>query len=81
MLMSSLKRISALSQRECSIERQKRILKEDYEAQKEIKQIFLSPSISRVESTSYKSLSCSSELSTFESEFSKPFPSEISLEN
>ena len=81
MLFGSLEKLTALSLRECSIERQRRICQEDYEAQNEIKELFLSPGVSLPkESTSIGSLSCSSELSSFESEFSKAFPSEISLE-
>lgn len=86
--MSSLKRITALSQRECSIERGKRMVQEDFEAQNEIKELFLTPKLDKEnnnikenDSASLRSFSCSSELSNFESEFSKPFPSEISLEN
>ena len=82
MLFGSLERITALSQRECSIERQRTILQEDYEAQNEIKELFLSPGVSLPKgSTSFRSLSCSSEYSSFESDFSRPFPLEISLEN
>lgn len=68
--------------RECSIERQRRILQEDYEAENEMHQLLLSPGFQmHTHSASFESLSSSSELSSFESEFSRIFSDEISHEN
>lgn len=78
----SLEKLTSLSQRECSIERQKRIFQEDLEAQNEIKELFLSPS-TKIDSraSTFYSLSCSSEISSFEVEVSKPLLKEIYMEN
>lgn len=79
---SGLERISSLSQRECSIERQKRIFQEDLEAHKEINELFLSSSTERnPDSHTFYSLSCSSEVSSLDVEIPKPFFREIYLEN
>lgn len=78
----NLEKITSLSQRECSIERQKRIFQEDMEAQNEINELFHSSSAERdLNPPTFYSLSCSSEVSSLEVEVSKPFLREISLEN
>ena len=66
--------------RECSVERQKRILQEDFEAEIEMNQL-LSPEFSNQnKDSSIDSISSSSD-SSFESEFSNTFNEEISQEN
>ena len=82
--ISSMKQIPFFKNRECSIERQKRIMREDYEAQNEMHQLFLSSEEKdqdQNQNHSFDSLSCSSELSSFENEFFGVFQSEVSLEN
>jgi hypothetical protein len=82
--ISSMKQLPFFKNRECSIERQKRIMREDYEAQNEMHQLLLSSGEKdqdQNQNHSYDSLSCSSELSSFENEFFGEFSSEVSLEN
>lgn len=79
---TSEKQVPLAKYRECSIERQRRILQEDYEAENEMHQLLLSPGFKvQNHSSSNGSMSSSSELSSFESEFSRIFSDEISHEN
>lgn len=55
--------------RECSIEREKRILQEDFEAENEIHELLLSPEPHQNQSPTSDSLSSSSEMSSLEGEF------------
>lgn len=82
--ISSMKQLPFFKNRECSIERQKRIIREDYEAQNEMHQLLLSSGEKdqdQNQNHSFDSLSCSSELSSFEGEFFEVFQSEVLLEN
>lgn len=81
LLSTSQKQIPFFRYRECSIQRQRRILQEDFEAQNEIHQL-LSPTLKLQNQSSFTgSMSSSSELSSFESEVSRFFGDEISQEN
>ena len=76
----SQKNIPLPEYKEESLERQRRILQEDFEAEYEMNQLLLSPEFSvQIKNSSTGSMSCSSELSSFESEFSKIFNDEFSL--
>lgn len=76
------KRLAGLNSEEGSIERQRRIMQEDYEAETEMNQLLFSPVFRMQNQTSsLGSISCSSELSSFESEFSRVLSDEISPEN
>ena len=82
LLSKSQKQIPMSKYRECSSERQRRILQEDFEAEYEINQLLLSPEFSvQIKNSSSGSMSCSSEFSSFENEFSNIFGDEISLKN
>lgn len=79
---SSSKQISYFRAGESNIERQRRIMQEDYEAENEIHQLLFSPEVKlQNQSSSLRCLSCSSELSSFESEISRLFVDEVSQED
>lgn len=67
---SSLRLVQSLNYRECSLERQKRIFQEDFEAENEMNQL-LSPDFSNLNKDSSFDLLPSSSDSSFEAEFSR----------